>query len=432
MAQVFYNMNLLSSTEYVECSASDLIAQYVGQTGPKTVGVLKKALGKVLFVDEAYRLGEGHFAKEAIDELVDSLTKPQFFGKLVVILAGYDEDMNKLLNVNPGLSSRFPEEVVFKHMTSGDCLTLLQNQLKEAGIELVLGHGKSGEYQDIVSRFTKLSSLRSWGNGRDVKTISKAVVGAAFENADPSMSSKLAASGIDVLTALDQMLKERMARCTEAKPLADSCVDVPLAFDTATRSFLYPTPASSTSTATKGAEQEISGPTNETPNQDQDTLSEPRETHRDEGVSDETWAQLQIDIREDELAHKQTQDAVSNLEQQVKTAADNQQACEQEAARSKPTAWGDDSDDKEFQEQKRRHEEARLRALMARIAQRDAEDKLRKAREEEDRQRKERARIQQKIRKMGVCPVGFRWIKQSGGYRCAGGTHFVTNGQLGI
>jgi hypothetical protein len=113
MGQIFYNIDILSTAEYVECSALDLIAPYVGQTGPKTVAVLKKGLGKVLFVDEAYRLGEGQFAKEAIDELVDSLTKPQFFGKLVVILAGYTDNINRLLKVNPGLCSRFLEEIIF-------------------------------------------------------------------------------------------------------------------------------------------------------------------------------------------------------------------------------------------------------------------------------------------------------------------------------
>jgi hypothetical protein len=82
-------------------------------------------LGKVLFVDKAYRLGEGQFAKEAIDELVDSLIKPQFLGKLVVILAGYTKDMNRLLKVNPGLSSRFLEEIVFQNMTAEECLMLL-------------------------------------------------------------------------------------------------------------------------------------------------------------------------------------------------------------------------------------------------------------------------------------------------------------------
>ena len=68
LGQVYYDMGFLSSKEVVECSATDLVGQYVGQTGPKTKGIFEKALGKVLFIDEAYRLSEGHFAKEAMDE----------------------------------------------------------------------------------------------------------------------------------------------------------------------------------------------------------------------------------------------------------------------------------------------------------------------------------------------------------------------------
>lgn len=56
MAEFYYEIGILSTKEYVECSASDLVAQYVGQSGPKTREALTKALGKVLFIDEAYRL----------------------------------------------------------------------------------------------------------------------------------------------------------------------------------------------------------------------------------------------------------------------------------------------------------------------------------------------------------------------------------------
>jgi hypothetical protein len=76
MGKVYFDMGFLATAEVVMCSAIDLVGQYVGQTGPKTKKLLEKALGKVLFIDEAYRLAEGHFAKEAMDELVDCLTKP--------------------------------------------------------------------------------------------------------------------------------------------------------------------------------------------------------------------------------------------------------------------------------------------------------------------------------------------------------------------
>ena len=94
MGKVFYDMGFLASAEVVECSATDLMGQYVGHTGPKVQKLFDKALGKVLFVDEAYRLAKGQFAKEAMDEIVDSVTKDRYFKKLVIILAGYEADIN--------------------------------------------------------------------------------------------------------------------------------------------------------------------------------------------------------------------------------------------------------------------------------------------------------------------------------------------------
>lgn len=113
MGNVYYDMGFLSSADVIESSATDLIGQYIGQTGPKTQALLEKALGKVLLVDEAYRPGENHFAKEAIDEIVDCITKPKFKQRLIIILAGYDNDINRLMAINPGLTSRFPESIPF-------------------------------------------------------------------------------------------------------------------------------------------------------------------------------------------------------------------------------------------------------------------------------------------------------------------------------
>ncbi|OJJ82850.1 uncharacterized protein ASPGLDRAFT_509234 [Aspergillus glaucus CBS 516.65] len=94
MGKVYYDMGILGSDEVIESSATDLVGQYIGHTGPKTQELLEKALGKVLLVDEAYSLADGKFAKEAMDEIVDCITKPKFAGKLIIILAGYDNDIN--------------------------------------------------------------------------------------------------------------------------------------------------------------------------------------------------------------------------------------------------------------------------------------------------------------------------------------------------
>jgi hypothetical protein len=125
MGKVYYDMGFLSKAEVVPCSASQLVGEYVGQTGPKTRKLIESAMGKVLFIDEAYRLSGGLFAKEALDELVDCLTSERFFRKLIVILAGYDADINALMSSNPGLSSRFPDTVVFHPLPPQACLDLL-------------------------------------------------------------------------------------------------------------------------------------------------------------------------------------------------------------------------------------------------------------------------------------------------------------------
>lgn len=84
MGKVYYDMGFLAEARVVECSATDLIAGYVGQTGPKVQKKFDEALGAVLFIDEAYRLAGEHFAKEAMDEIVDCLTKERYQNKLVV------------------------------------------------------------------------------------------------------------------------------------------------------------------------------------------------------------------------------------------------------------------------------------------------------------------------------------------------------------
>jgi len=76
-------------------------------------------------------LSEGNFGTEAANELVDLLTKPEFMGKLIVILAGYEDDMNRLMSVNHGLSSRFPDVVNFRPLTASNCMELLSKILTQ-------------------------------------------------------------------------------------------------------------------------------------------------------------------------------------------------------------------------------------------------------------------------------------------------------------
>ena len=97
------------ATDLIECDRSSLVAGYVGQTTEKTKAKIREALGGILFIDEAYALmqgGENDYGKEAITELVADIEN--YRSDLCVIIAGYSDEMDRFLQVNQGLNSRFP------------------------------------------------------------------------------------------------------------------------------------------------------------------------------------------------------------------------------------------------------------------------------------------------------------------------------------
>jgi AAA+ superfamily predicted ATPase len=186
MGKVFYDMGFLAKADVVECSATELVGSYVGQTGPKVQKVLENALGRVLFIDEAYRLAGEGFAKEAMDEIVDCLTKLKYAQKLIVILAGYDDDINRLMAQNPGLTSRFPEAIIFRGLEPTDCLDLLIRLLrgrqldmrkKKKDLDLSTLEVPARDFkQEILDQFNTLGRITNWANARDVQTIAKSIL----------------------------------------------------------------------------------------------------------------------------------------------------------------------------------------------------------------------------------------------------------------
>ncbi|RYP21731.1 hypothetical protein DL767_009193 [Monosporascus sp. MG133] len=220
MGKVFYDMGFLATAEVVECSATDLIGQYVGQTGPKVQQLLDKALGKVLFIDEAYRLADGPFANDAVNELVDSVTKDKFHKKLIIILAGYESDINHLMSVNEGLTSRFPEVVNFHSLKAQECMTLLKDllsrqkaQLHRKGVSFdltVLESPTSSFTKQVTDLFSALMKQASWASARDVKTVSQSIFNQALKSqAGPK---QLLVDGQTIILKLQDLYNEREAR----------------------------------------------------------------------------------------------------------------------------------------------------------------------------------------------------------------------------
>lgn len=109
LAKIYFEMNLLSKGHFIEAERADLVGEYIGQTAQKTRALVQKAMGGILFIDEAYSLargGERDFGKEAIDTLVKHMEDNG--DDFVLILAGYPFEMDRFLTLNPGLKSRFP------------------------------------------------------------------------------------------------------------------------------------------------------------------------------------------------------------------------------------------------------------------------------------------------------------------------------------
>jgi stage V sporulation protein K len=132
IAKLFLTMGVLSRGHFIEVERADLVGEYIGHTAIKTRELVKKAMGGILFIDEAYSLargGEKDFGKEAIDSLVKAMEdyKDQF----ILILAGYGYEMDQFLQSNPGLPSRFPIQVDFKDYNVDELIQISECMVQE-------------------------------------------------------------------------------------------------------------------------------------------------------------------------------------------------------------------------------------------------------------------------------------------------------------
>jgi hypothetical protein len=222
MGQIFYHMGLLPSAEVLECSVSDIVGEYIGQTGPKTIRLLNKAIGKVLLIDEAYRLNEGfqtrsNYSLDAIAEIVGALTSPQFQQKLVIILAGYTNEMDQFLNSNPGLRSRFNRTMTFPSLDPTKCIQLLAQIMQKQELDIsALRIMEEESHEELFQHFAILTKLKGWGNARDIHTLSTRIYRMALSMADDK--DVLVATRDQILVALKEMITSRGGQLPRTPP----------------------------------------------------------------------------------------------------------------------------------------------------------------------------------------------------------------------
>ena len=123
MADLLHRLGYLEKGHLVHAMRDDLVAEYIGQTAPKTKQVLERAMGGVLFIDEAYTLYRAEDSKDYGQECIDILMQvmENQRDKLVVILAGYKDRMDRFFDSNPGMSSRSPITSTSRTTTSTNC-----------------------------------------------------------------------------------------------------------------------------------------------------------------------------------------------------------------------------------------------------------------------------------------------------------------------
>ena len=167
MSRIYHSLDILSKGQLVEVDRSGLVAGYVGQTALKTQKVIEKAMGGVLFIDEAYALNgksENDFGQEAIDTILKAMEDHR--DDLVVIVAGYTELMDRFIHSNPGLESRFNRFLMFEDYTPEQMVDIFKMQCKKGCY--VLAQGTEELVRDFIA---EESADDSFGNARGVRNL---------------------------------------------------------------------------------------------------------------------------------------------------------------------------------------------------------------------------------------------------------------------
>lgn len=185
LAKIYHKMGLLSKGHLIETDRSGLVGGYVGQTAIKTQEVIQKAMGGVLFIDEAYTLssskGEADYGQESIDTILKAMEDNR--DDLIVIVAGYPNLMQEFLQSNPGLESRFNKFIYFNDYTADELYEIFKVMCDENNLIL---EDRADEF--VKTHFVEMYNNRgeNFANGRDVRNL--------FENVLSNQANRLASN----------------------------------------------------------------------------------------------------------------------------------------------------------------------------------------------------------------------------------------------
>ncbi|CDR06896.1 right-handed parallel beta-helix repeat-containing protein [Streptomyces iranensis] len=172
-ADLLHSLGVLNTGQLVEVARADLVGRYVGHTAQLTKEVFERAFGGVLFIDEAYTLtpeGAGSdFGQEAVDTLLKLMEDHR--DEVVVIAAGYTEEMRRFLDSNPGLASRFSRTVEFEHYDSDELVTIMSTYAANSGYDC-----PEETLQALRGYVELIPRDRSFGNARTARQLLEAMM----------------------------------------------------------------------------------------------------------------------------------------------------------------------------------------------------------------------------------------------------------------
>src|SRR6266567_2592424 len=219
LGEIYRSLTVLRKGHLVETDRSGLVAGYIGQTAPKTLEKCREALDGILFIDEAYSLARpgNDFGQEAIDTLLKFMEDNR--DRIIVIVAGYPNEMQRFINSNPGLSSRFTKTIEFPPYAASELAAILRVMAKRQNFVL------PDDLESSLAPWLKVGMRdKSWGQAREMRTL--------LERAREAQATRIAhdASG-DVrqlaMTDIDAAIRISGYRETVPETISDTIVRIP-------------------------------------------------------------------------------------------------------------------------------------------------------------------------------------------------------------
>ena len=201
IAEMYGSIGLLDKGHLVEVDRSGLVGQYVGHTAAKTNRAVKKALGGVLFIDEAYGLSPGgpkgsDFGAEAVETLIKRMEDHR--DEFVVIVAGYPRLMEAFLRSNPGLRSRFAREIEFPDYSAVELVQIFEKMARDS--EYRLDEDAHATLSDILDRSVR---NESFGNARHARTLFEQAINRQALRLAGGVPARLDREAVSTITTTD-------------------------------------------------------------------------------------------------------------------------------------------------------------------------------------------------------------------------------------